>query len=433
MGTYYIVEGHEDVKLPIAQRFVSLAAVFAISIMSLAGCGGAKNTPSPQAGDGAPASDKKTAKTLKIGVALSLTGASSKEGNLMREGYEFWRDKVNAAGGIKVGADVYNVQLVMHDDQSDTPTSVKLTEKLITEDKVNFIFGPWSSGITQATSAIAEKYRVVNFAVTANAPSIYTRNLKYLFGILPMADRFLDTVIDFALTQNPKPTSVAILTPDNLFGIANAEGAKAHAEQAGLKVSYEQYPATTNDLSSVLAKVKAANPDLVLDTGFFQDGTLLVKQLKDLQWKPKLLGISVAATLPDFQQTLGADAEHIFGAQWWTPNMPTKDDLFGTAKQYGDEIKAKYGHVPPYIQASASVTGYVLEKAIESAGSVEGEKVRQALTKIDLQTMFGQVKFDEAGRNISGTPIACQILNGQVVEVFPQQFAQAKGVYPLTK
>lgn len=407
-----------------------LAAVLAlaVSVVTLAGCG---SKPEPQGAapaGAAPAAEK----TLKIGIAVSLTGNFAKEGTLMKQGYEYWQEKVNAAGGIKVGNDTYKVSLVMYDDKSDVNTSVKLTEKLITEDKVHFLFGPYSSGVTQATSAIAEKYKMVNFAVNANAPNIYDRGFKYVFGLLPLATNYLDAVLEFAAGQNPKPTTVAIISPDNLFALAAMEGAKKKAESLGLQVVYsEKFPADVKDLSSVLSQVKSKNPDLLLSTGFFQDGSLVVKQLKDLNWKPKLLGFTIATSVPDFRNTLGADAENISGAEWWTGNMKYQDAFFGTARQYADAIKQKHSIEPSYHVANASLAGYVLQKAIEKAGSVESEKVREALTQIELDTFFGKVKFDEAGRNVAGTSVAIQIQNGELMEIYPAQYARGKGIYPM--
>lgn len=421
---------------PVRRLFTSLVAASLVGAV-VAGCGGRQGTGSqpgaqPQAGAGGGEGQAAGAqKVLKIGVALSQTGNFTREGKLMKDGYEFWRDRVNAAGGIKVGNDTYKVELVMYDDKSDTNTSVKLTEKLITDDKVNFIFGPYSSGITQATSAIAEKYRVVNFAVNANAPAIYERGFKYVFGLLPLATHYLDGVLEFAAAQNPKPQTVAITAPDNLFAAAAAEGAKAKAEALGFQVvAFEKYPMGTKDLSSLLSQIKGKSPDILLNTGFFEDGALVVAQLKDLQWSPKLLAFTIAASLPDFRRNLGADAEGIMGGEWWTPNMKYQDPFFGTARQFGDEIKARYGYEPTYHVANAAVAGYVLQKAIEKAGSIESEKVRQALSELELDTMFGHVKFDSQGRNVGGRPIAFQIQNGELVEVWPEESARGKGIYP---
>ena len=163
----------------------------------VAGCGSTTTTTAAQgstttAAQGStttagPASTTTTAgaaKVIKIGSSAPLSGGLAAEGVLVKEGYEFWRDTVNAKGGIKVGNDMYQVELILYDDKSDAPTAAKLTEKLITEDKVNFLLSPYSSGLTVSTSATAEKYKMVNIAPLANATKVYNRGLKYVFSVL---------------------------------------------------------------------------------------------------------------------------------------------------------------------------------------------------------------------------------------------------------
>jgi len=123
---------------------------------------------------------------IKFGAAVSLTGAQSRFGNMVKNGYELWKDYVNDKGGIDVGGKKYKVTVIYYDDQSDPLVSAKLTEKLITEDKVQFLLGPYSSGITLATSAIAEKYDIINMACTANADSVYTRGTRMSFPSSPL-------------------------------------------------------------------------------------------------------------------------------------------------------------------------------------------------------------------------------------------------------
>jgi branched-chain amino acid transport system substrate-binding protein len=404
----------------------------ALSVLTMAavmaGCGSSPSpAPSAPGSPSAPAAPK----PLKIGVAVSLTGNFSKEGTLMKQGYDLWAEKVNAAGGIKVGADTYKVELLTYDDKSDTNTTVKLTEKLITEDKVNFIFGPYSSGITQATSAISEKYKVITMATTANTPALYERNFKYLFGILPLAPTYLHPVLDYAATLSPKPSTVAIIGPDNLFALSVADGTKKKAEALGMKiVLQEKYPMGAKDISSLLAQVKGKNPDILVVAGFYGDGTLATTQLQELKWSPKILAMTVAAGIPDFRKNLGAAAEGVMGSEWWLPTMKWQDSFFGSASKYAADFKVKYNVEPAYHAASASVAGLVLQKAIEKAGTLDNTKVADAMRTLDMETFFGKVKFDAAGVNTAGAPGAFQIQKGELVVLWPKEIQNGKAIYP---
>src|SRR5512139_1046239 len=150
---------------------------------------------------------------LKFGAAVSLTGGQSRFGNMVKNGYELWKDYVNDKGGIDVGGKRFKVTVIYYDDQSDPQVSAKLTEKLITEDKVQFLLGPYSSGITLATSAIAEKYDMINMACTANAGSVYTRGYKNVFSILPPAGAILHSFLDMLTTFKPAPKKLAMISP----------------------------------------------------------------------------------------------------------------------------------------------------------------------------------------------------------------------------
>ena len=120
---------------------------------------------------------------IKIGAAVSLTGKTAYEGILVKQGYEVWEKWVNEHGGIKAGGKTYGVKIIYYDDESDPVRGARLTEKLITEDKVHFLGGPYSSSITFATSSIGEKYGVITIAPEANAVK-YMKGYKYIFSVL---------------------------------------------------------------------------------------------------------------------------------------------------------------------------------------------------------------------------------------------------------
>ncbi|MBO8140877.1 MAG: amino acid ABC transporter substrate-binding protein [Firmicutes bacterium] len=319
----------------------------------------------------------------------------------------------------------------MYDDRSDPQTSVRLTTRLITEDGVRFIFGPYSSGITNATSAIGERYRVITIATTANAPDLYERGYRYLFGTLPLATTYLHPVLEMAAALPEPPEKVAIITPENLFAIAAAEGARQKAEELGLKVVYfARYPQDTTDVSSLLSAIRDAGADMLLSTGFLQDGMLIVRQAKELRYNPKIMGFTVAASIPDFRTNLGRDAEGIMGGEWWAPSMAWEDDFFGSASQYAEEFEQRFGYVPTYHAASSSIGGYLLQLAIERAGTLDTEAVRRELLALDEVTMFGPIRFSDKGVNEASSAAGFQIQDGQIVLLWPEDISEGSLVYP---
>ncbi len=374
----------------------------------------------------------KIAQTLKLGAAVALTGPVSREGHMVKDGYEYWQKAINDKGGIDIGGSKYNVDIVFYDDESKSDTGTRLTEKLITEDKVAFILGPYSSGITQATSVISERYGVLTIAPQANADGIYERGYKYIFSILPAASTYLWGVIDMASTLNPKPTKVAIMVRDDPFGVAAGDGAAKHAQDKGFQAVFkDKFPANATDVSSILTKVRETKPDMLLASTLFQDSVLITKQAKDLQFAPKLMAFTAGPALPDFVTSLGKDAESVMGSEWWLPILNFQGEpTLGSTKQYADGIQKAKGYEPGYHAASGSMAGLVLQLALQQAGKIDSNAVREALLKMEPKTFWGPIGWNDQGKNVKGTSYPIQIIGGKATSVWPEEGRQQPPKYP---
>lgn len=369
--------------------------------------------------------------SIKVGVSVSLTGNFANLGTLELHGLQLWADHVNANGGIDVGGKKLPVKLIYLDDQSDTTTSTRLTQRLITQDKVNFLVGPYSSGITEATTAIAERYKIITVAPLANAPALYKRGFKYLFGVLPLATQYLQGVLDLVHGFTPTPKTVAILTPDNIFSLAAADGAQAYAKKLGMNVVFfKKYPSSAQDFTAVLSQIKSLHPDVVLGTGYLNDSIQIVKQMAQTGFSPKVLGFTIATSVPDFAKSLGSAANGIIGGEWWEPTYQYSDPVFGSNAAFVKAFEAKYGSTPTYYSAAGAEAGVLLQIAIQKAGTLNSDQVRKAMLGIDESTLFGPVKYDAEGVNTKAAPAASQILNGHAVPVYPPAAAQAKAIFP---
>lgn len=225
---------------------------------------------------------------IKIGVAVSLTGKIAYEGRLVKDGYEVWEDWVNSHGGITAGGINYKVKMVYYDDESAPVRGAKLTEMLITQNKVDFLFGPFSSSITFATSAIGEKYKIITIAPEANAVNIYERGYKYVFSVLPPAPMLMVPIAYMAENLDPKPKTVAIIVANDLFPLSCAEGFRDKCKELGFEVVlFEKYPAGATDISTLLTQVKNLNPDILADAGYTADSLMVIRQCKELNINPK--------------------------------------------------------------------------------------------------------------------------------------------------
>ncbi len=366
---------------------------------------------------------------LKIGAAVSFTGKYAKEGELLKRGYEIWKEVINKKGGLKVGGRRYRIEIVYYDDQSDPKTTAKLVEKLITEDGVRFILGPYGSSQVFAAASVVEKYRALMVQGGGASSKIYRQGYRYVFGVFNVAPDYGKNLIDLAVSLKPKPKTVAIVYEKDIFSEDAARGALEEAKRKGLKVVlFESYPKGAQDLSSLMLKIRLKRPDVIIGAGHFRDSVLVVKQLKQFRINPKFLGLTVGPPVPAFVKALGRDAEYIFGPVQWSKAFRYRDPLFGSTEGYVKAFKRKFGQEPEYHAAGGTAAALVLGLAIERAGSLDVEKVREELLKMKEETFYGVIGFDKTGKIVTKRMAVVQIQGGKPLTVFP--FKEAEPVYP---
>lgn len=370
---------------------------------------------------------------ITFGASLSQTGGMATEGRLVKEGYDFYVKHINEKGGIKVGDKTYKVAIKYYDDASTAATSVQLYERLINEDGIKLLLGPYSSGVTFAAAAVAEKYQVPMVAAHAASPAVFDRGFKYIFATLTPLAEYTSNEIKMAASATPRAQRVALISENALFPKSSGEAAAQQAKAAGLEVVYNEiYPTGTKDFSAMLAAMKSKNPDVLLFAGYTGDATVIARQVAEVGVNLKMFAVSLGPTLPGFVEALGPKAEGILEPIQWAPNMPFKDEIFGwTAPQYAEIFNKEYGRIPDYHPPQSTAALEVYQRALEKAGSLDPKKVRDALAETNLMTMYGPIRFNEKGQNIAKGMSVVQVQNGKAVVVFPVEGAQAKFVYPM--
>ncbi len=368
---------------------------------------------------------------IKFGCAMSFTGKKSRTGKLYIDSLKLAMDAINKSGGIKVGNKSYNVEIKFYDDKSNPSESAKLIEKLIVEDKVNFLLGPYSSGITIPDSIVAQRYKIPMVEGGGASGKIFARHNPYIFGTLPAAGQYFRTTLQMLAGFTPKPKSIALIYGDDKFDISVAKGAKKIAEKLGLKVVlFEKISEGSADFNTILTKVKSLAPDALLMAGHTEGGINLVQQAKELNVNVKMISMTVGPSEADFRKSLGKDAEYIFGVASWSPQMNFKGIIFKNTKEFVKIFKAKYNYDPDYHNASAVAELAVYKSAIERAGSLDPKKVRDAIAKTKIETIYGPVEFNPNGQ-IKGSSVVLQIQGGQVYQVYPK--GTKKPIYPMPK
>lgn len=375
---------------------------------------------------------------FRIGYADPLTGTFGRDGNLVKDAYNFWGDLINAKGGIEVKGRRYPVELIVIDDKSIAAENAKFTEKLITEDKVDLILGGFGSDSVFAGSAVAEKYKFPLISGAASSNKLFERGFRYYFSTLGKATEEVRGCVDIVQILYPKPKSGAIIGSDILFTALACEGYRKYAAQNGIQIiHFELFPITLQDYDSMLLKVKQKNPDILFVGSHLMVAMKMIKAMKEIDFTPKMVTFSYGPTVPDFLKSLGKDAEYVVAASEWAPNLPYKDPLFGTARQFNENYFKKYGRYPDYVEAASAAGAYAMQVAIEKLGitppAKEEDRIRlmEELHKQNLMTFYGVVKFGPDGANGAHPPVAVQIQNGKLINVFPREAAEAAPWYPM--
>jgi branched-chain amino acid transport system substrate-binding protein len=366
--------------------------------------------------------------TIKFGAPLPITGPLAPEALKQQQGYDLWANQVNRAGGINVAGKKMKVEIVYVDYQSNTPRAVQATERLITQDNVQFVFAPFGSGAAKAASTVAERYGVPMIAATASSAQVYDQGYKFLFGTFTPNDTLTNPLAAIVRQRAPEVKRVAILARNDLFPLAIAQEMEKSAKDLGLEVVFfEKYAINTLDHSSALAQIKASNPQWIFATGYTNDLVLMRKQMTDQRIEAPVVTMIAAPAYQEFIDAAGKGAENISSAAWWHPAVRYKGvDIFGTTESFVKLFKDTYKADPDYAHASASVSGALFQIAIEKSGTINRQKVRDELAKMDVTTFWGPVKFGPTGQITSLEPPVFQIQNAKPIVVHPAAIKQGE-------
>jgi branched-chain amino acid transport system substrate-binding protein len=358
-----------------------------------------------------------------LGGAISQTGQYAEPAGRQVNAIKLWVDEVNGRGGL-LG---HKIVLRLLDDKSDTQTSIKLYEKLITEDKVDVLLAPYSSGITEAVANVNERYKMPFVAYGAASTPIWEKGRKYIFNIVAVAEDYQKGAIHLAKQIGVK--TIAIIGQDSLFPRQAAKGAKEHAKQLGIEVVLEEnYPVKQTDFTALLQKIKAAGAEAIISNSYFADSAAQLRQMRELNLNFKLYSSTIGPSLPNFPEQVGGVAEYVLGYSQWEP-LPQILKHPGM-KEFIEAYEKRYGEKPNYHAGNAYGSLQVTEAALKKAGGFDSEKLREALATIEVHSAFGRYKVDARGMN-SHEGLTFQVLRGQRKVVWPEKWAETKAELPM--
>lgn len=378
--------------------------------------------------------------TITLGAAISLTGKYSTNGHHARNGYNFAIQKINEAGGVKVGDKTYMLEVLYYDDESTPARGAQLAERLIAQDGVDFMLGPYSSGMTKAIAPVTEKYNIPMVEAEGASRSLFNKGYRYMFAVLSTSEQYLASAIDLAAGvaekngKSPSEVKVAMAFENDPFSQDVRAGVMEDMEKYGMQaVIDDQLPRDLSDMSATLTKVKALQPDLLVVSGHSKGAETAVRQIGEMNIDTPMIGVT-HCDAADVTNKFPKAAEGILCPTQWAETLTYEDDFFGSAANYAEEIRAAFemyrDRAIPYQTAQASAAVWVYKDAFERAGTLDKEAVRDALAATDLMTFYGPIRFSEAGNNVAKPMVLWQIQNGEYNVVAPPDFASHELIWP---
>jgi branched-chain amino acid transport system substrate-binding protein len=376
--------------------------------------------------------------TIYLGAAISLTGKYSANGINTKNGYDFAVKTINEKGGVKVGGKSYKLKMVYYDDESTPARAAQLVERLIHQDGIDYMMGPYSSGLTKAVAPVTEKYHIPMVETEAAARSLFTQGYKYMFAPLATSDQYVTSAIQLAAevaekhSKKPSDVRVALAVENDPFSLDVRDGVVEEAKHYGMKlVIDDKLPRDLNDMSATLTKVKALKPDLLIVSGHEKGANTAARQINQMDVKAPMVVLTQCESAKIVEQ-FGKSTEGFLCPTQWAETLKFTGPFFGSAADYNKAFLAAYPSYKevPYQTAQASAGVLVWKDAFERANSFDKDKLRDALAKTDMQTFYGPIRFDNTGKNPGRKMVLRQIQDGKYAVVAPTKYAAAKLEYP---
>jgi branched-chain amino acid transport system substrate-binding protein len=376
--------------------------------------------------------------TIILGSAISLTGKYSTNGIHAKNGYELAVKKINEMGGVKVGGKSYKLKVVYYDDESTPARGAQLAERLIKQDGVKFMLGPYSSGLTKAVAPVTEKYKIPMVEAEGASRSLFSQGYKYLFAVLSTSEQYLASSVALAAEiaekngKKPSDVKIAMAFENDPFSLDVRAGVLEDAKKYGMQIVVDdKLPRDLSDMSATLTKVRAVKPDLLVVSGHSKGAATAARQIKEMQIDVPLIAIThceAAKVVSKF----GDSTNGFLCPTQWAETLTYKDDYFGTAGDYDKLFKATYDGYKnvPYQSAQASAAVLVWKDAFERANSFDTEKLRDAIAATEMDTFYGGIKFSDVGNNTAKPMVLRQIQNGQYNVVAPSKWASHPVEWP---
>lgn len=411
------------------RRFLKTAgAAGVVGITGFAGClsdGGETPTTTSPGGSGGN-------QTITLGASISETGNLANEGNLYLDSYKMTIEDVNEQGGVDVNGTTHDLELTYYDDESSASTARQLYQRLIEQDGVNYLLGPYSSGVTLSAQPIVQQHQLPMVQGGGASSEIFGDDNEYVFGMLATANNYADGALATADTfSNPEVTKLALAVENTTFSQDAARGVRNLAEQYGWDIVVDQsFPTGTDDISSIVNAVGDAEPQVFVMSGHYQHAVLAANQFQQYGVNVPMSVATVGATPQSFIEETGSAGQYWYGTSQWASSANYDGFFYGTAPDYVDAFTSTYDYQPDYHNAAGSACVLTYMNAFQNASELSPDAVHQALVETDIQTSFAAIQFGPNLSNKAIKPVAYQWQDGSKALVGPPSIATDEAVYP---
>ena len=377
------------------------------------------------------------AATIKAGISASLTGQFATQGQQALAGLSAWVEYVNGQGGLTVGGEQLPVTLVSYDDGSTADTTRQAMERLIAEDEVDLLFGPYSAGLTTAAAEVAESHGRVIWNHGGAGDAHYARGFRKVISVLTSADQYLVGAPELVRQANPDASKLVILRIDTgAFARLVARGAETAAHALGFSTVLDlRYRPTQVSFTEIARHVAEQEPDLVVSVGRIRHDLGAARALARLPNRSNIgLAVVIAAPIAGFEEALGGSADGFVGPSQWEPAFSIPSPGIGpdaaSALRMLNDAAENAGVPIDYPMAQAMAAGLVAGQCVAVAGDLDDDALLGAAVNADFTTFYGRFKIDESGRQIGRSVALIQRQNGRKVVVWPQELAEGELQYP---
>ncbi len=356
-----------------------------------------------------------------IGASLSLSGKYAPMGAMQKKGFSLWQDHVNAKNGI-LGK---KVRMIISDDKSDPAHARDLYEKMIKQDGVDLIFGPYSSTISEAILPIAEKYRYPVLLSGASADRLWEKGYRYAFGVYTPASKYTVGFLEMLVTHDIK--DIAIVSADDAFSSSLSSHTKKWAQKFRLNVVLvERFKKGQRDLSDIALRAEKSGAQAVVVCGHLDESIDMKRAFNKNNWHPFAYYASVGPATKRFHQILKEDANLTFSSSQWEKEVGVHLPM---GKRFIASFKKTYKTDPTYHAATAYAAGMILEAALIKNKNLDRDLLRNTLSAMDTMTVIGRYGVDKTGWQIRHFPLIIQWQGGKKTVVWPEKLKKADPIF----